>query len=158
MLNIHIIAVGKIKETYYSDAIAEYIKRLTGRCRVQITEIADERLPVGFSEAQKNAALEAEGRKIMAACPKNAVLVPLCVEGKQTDSTGFSRLLFSLVERGTVVFIIGGSHGLSDAVKSAGHTRMSFSKMTLPHRLFRVVLAEQIYRAVEIERGTEYHK
>ena len=159
MLNIHIIAVGKIKESFHVAALEEYQKRLTGKVRLTVTEIAEEKLSEQPGPAQIEQALAAEGRRIRAALPPRCFVVPLCVEGNQMASEHFSVRLFEAAARHkSIAFIIGSSYGLCPAVKKTGHLRLSLSDMTFPHQLFRVMLMEQIYRAVQIESGAPYHK
>ncbi len=159
MLNIHIIAVGKIKEIFFSDAVADYIKRLSGKAKITVTEVTEERCSENPSAAEIKAVLQKEGQRILSHCPAGAFLIPLCIEGRQHSSEEFSRAIHSAAgTHKAVVFIIGGSFGLSDEVKAAGHLLLSVSKMTFPHQLFRVLLTEQIYRAVMIENGSRYHK
>ena len=160
-MNLTVIAVGKLNAAYYRQAAAEYEKRLGAFCRVHVAELAEE--PV----AEKNAgpavierALEKEGRAILAAVPKGAALVALCVEGRQLSSEALARHLAEWAVTGVscAVFAIGSSHGLSPQVKQAAALRLSMSEMTFPHQLARVMLLEQLYRACCINAGTRYHK
>ena len=155
-MNLTVIAVGKLNAAYYRQAAAEYEKRLGAFCRVHVAELAEE--PV----AEKNAgpavierALEKEGRAILAAVPKGAALVALCVEGKAMSS---EELAQALEGQARLCFIIGGSFGLDESVKAASDLRLSLSRMTFPHHLARVMLAEQVYRAFTIQNGGRYHK
>lgn len=161
MMNLTVIAVGKLNAAYYRQAAAEYEKRLGAFCRVHVAELAEE--PV----AEKNAgpavierALEKEGRAILAAVPKGAALVALCVEGRQLSSEALARRLAEWAVTGVscAAFAIGSSHGLSPQVKQAAALRLSMSEMTFPHQLARVMLLEQLYRACCINAGTRYHK
>lgn len=155
-MNVNIIHVGGLKEEYYAEAVAEYEKRLCRFCRVKNTEIKEEKLPQPPSESEINAALEAEGKKILSAIPEKSYKIALCVEGKQLSSEELAK---TVADAGRdLTFIIGSSHGLSEQVKAASDLRLSISKMTFPHRLMRVILAEQIYRAFSINAGSSYHK
>ncbi len=160
MLHIHIVHVGTIKEKYLTDALAEYEKRLSAYCTVNNISIKDERLPQNPSESEISAAVEKEGEKILAALPSKSYNIALCVEGMQMTSETFSEKLTALKRDGfsDISFIIGGSDGLSDKVKNACQMRLSVSKMTFPHQLMRVILEEQIYRALNIAAGGKYHK
>ncbi|MCI8387871.1 MAG: 23S rRNA (pseudouridine(1915)-N(3))-methyltransferase RlmH [Clostridiales bacterium] len=160
MLKLTIIFVGTIKEKYLTDAVAEYEKRLSAYCTVNNICIRDERLPERASQAEITAALEREGERILAAIPPRAYTIALCVEGKQLSSERFSERLLSLANEGysEVCLIIGGSDGLSDAVKRTARMRLSISEMTFPHQLMRVILLEQLYRAFNIAAGGKYHK
>lgn len=158
MLNVNLIVVGKLKEAYLRDACAEYCKRLQAFCRISVIEIPEYKLPDKPSETQIKTGLEQEGKNILQKA--KGLIIPLCIEGKQTDSVSFSRFLEEQAVDGVseVSFIIGGSFGLSDEVKAAGKYKMSMSKMTFPHQLARVMLLEQIYRAFSISAGSKYHK
>ena len=160
MLNITIACVGKLKESYLRDACAEYAKRLSAFCRLQIAEVEEERLPDKPSDAQIAAALAAEGKRLLARVPAGAALIALCIEGKEMSSPELARRLEQLAVSGTshVVLMIGGSWGLSDEVKSSAALRLSMSPMTGPHQLARVMLLEQLYRAMQISAGGKYHK
>ena len=160
MLNVHIICPGKIKERYLSDAVSEYMKRLGAYCKPVITELSPERLPDNPSPAQINNALEREAVQILAAVPQGAYVYALCVEGRQLSSEELSRSIAEAAVAGksTLAFIIGSSHGLADSIKAGADVRLSFSKMTFPHQLMRVMLTEQLYRAMSISRGGKYHK
>ena len=160
MRNVKILCVGKLKERYLSDACAEYIKRLHAFCKPEIIELPESRMPDNPSEAEIAACLKREGEEILTKIPPGAMVIPMCIEGKQLSSEELARELLSASVQGTscVCFIIGGSWGLSEAVKSAGKLRLSMSKMTFPHQLARVMLLEQIYRAFSINAGSKYHK
>lgn len=155
-----ILCVGKLKEPYLRDAAAEYQKRLSADCKLSVVELSAQKLPDNPSKKQIDAALLAEGKCILEKIPDNAAVISLCVEGRQMTSEAFSATLsdFALRGKSSVVFVIGGSFGLSDAVKQRSDLRLSVSQMTFPHQLFRVMLLEQLYRAVQIGRGTKYHK
>ncbi len=150
MLTIEIIAVGKIKEKYFTDALKEYSKRLGRYCNFKITQVAD--YPDDIDEAKREAELILP--KIKGHC------IPLCVEGKQMSSEELAKYISDLTVLGVshICFIIGGSNGLDDRIKAMGKYKLSFSKMTFPHQLMRVVLAEQIYRAFKIINNENYHK
>lgn len=160
MIGVTIISVGKIKEKFFADAIDEYKKRLKRYCSFEIVEVKDEPTPENPSEREKEIVLMKEGERIEEKIPKGAYVVTLCVEGKQQSSEELAEFLKTAANEGKsrVVFIIGGSFGLSESVKSLSHKRLSFSKMTFPHQLMRVILSEQIYRAFTIIEGKTYHK
>lgn len=159
MLSVKIIAVGGLKEAFLCEACAEYAKRLSAFCRVEVVEIKEAPLPDRPSEEQIASALEAEGAKLLAALPQRAKKVALCVEGKQLPSERFASLLSDAAgETGAVCFVIGSSFGMSPRVKQACDIRLSFSEMTFPHRLMRVLLLEQIYRGMMINSNRKYHK
>jgi 23S rRNA (pseudouridine1915-N3)-methyltransferase len=159
MLHVTIIAVGGLKEKYLADACAEYKKRLSAFCKLEIIEIAEYTLPQEPSAAEIEMALVAEGAAVLAKIKPRAAVIPLCIEGESLTSPALAKKLEELAA-GTshIAFIIGGSHGLSEEVKRAGTFRLSMSAMTFPHRLARVMLLEQIYRAFSITRGMRYHK
>lgn len=161
MQNITLIVLGKLNAPYYRDAAAEYAKRLGAFCRLHIVELPEE--PVhekNASPALLCRALEKEGRAILAAVPRGAAVVALCVEGKQCTSEELAAWLSQKAASGMpdAAFIIGSSHGLDAAVKAAAEKRLSMSEMTFPHQLARVMLLEQLYRAFSINAGTQYHK
>ena len=160
MQNIYIAAVGKLKEKYLRDAFAEYEKRLSAFCRFRVIEIDEERLPDKPSEAEIKNGIEKEADRILKKIPENRFLVSLCVEGGQMSSEEFADTVKKSAVDGfsNLVFVIGGSFGLSDRIKKQSQKRLSFSKMTFPHQLFRVKLSEQIYRAEQIINGGKYHK
>ncbi len=154
MTDITIIHVGNIKDSFFREALDEYKKRLLPYCRLKEIEIKEEKC-VAASDISK--CLSKEGKKILEALPKKSVRVALCVEGKQQTSEEFAAFNETHSDVG-ITYIIGSSYGLSDEVKNACNVRLSFSKMTLPHRLMRVVLYEQIYRAFTIINKRTYHK
>ena len=160
MLNITIIAVGKLKEQYLRDASAEYQKRLSTLCKLNIVEINPEKLSDNPSAKEIENALNNEAKKIIEKIPKGAKVYSMCIEGKQRTSEELSREIDNLAIEGVsnIVFIIGGSFGLSDEVKKLSAFRLSMSKMTFPHQIARIMLLEQIYRATQISMGTKYHK
>ena len=160
MQQITVLCVGRLKEPYLAAACAEYQKRLQTLCKLQIIELPAQKLPDDPHDTQIRQALDKEGKEILDKIPAGAAVVALCVEGKSMDSERFSRLLsdYATAGKDKVCFVIGGSFGLSDAVKRRADCRLSVSEMTFPHQLFRVMLLEQIYRAKQIERGSKYHK
>ena len=160
MINITLITVGKIKEKYFTDAIAEYSKRLGRYCKLNIIELKDEPTPDNPSENERQQVLKKEGARILEKIPKSCYVVPLCIEGKQKTSEELSDFIQKTATDGynEIVFIIGGSMGICDEVKNKADFKLSFSKMTFPHQLMRVVLLEQIYRAFNIADGGKYHK
>ena len=160
MLNITIIAVGKLKERYLRDASAEYQKRLSTLCKLNIVEVNPEKLSDNPSAKEIENALNNEAKKIIEKIPKGAKVYSMCIEGKQRTSEELSKEIDNLALEGAsnIVFIIGGSFGLSDEVKKLSAYRLSMSKMTFPHQIARIMLLEQIYRATQISIGTKYHK
>lgn len=160
MLNITIIALGKLKEQYLRDASAEYQKRLSTLCKLNIVELTPEKLSDNPSQKEIENALNSEAKKIIEKIPKGAKIYSMCIEGKQRTSEELSAEIDNLAIEGVsnIVFIIGGSFGLSDEVKKLSHFRLSMSKMTFPHQIARIMLLEQIYRAMQISIGTKYHK
>ena len=159
-MNINIISVGKIKEKYLKDAIDEYSKRLSRFCKLTITEVHDEPMSQNPSLAEIKSILKKEGEKIKVAIKNTDVLISLCVEGKQKTSEEFAKVFSDECINGanTFTFVIGGSVGLCDEIKNMSDLKLSFSKMTFPHQLMRVVLLEQIYRAFKINANENYHK
>lgn len=159
-MKIKIICVGKLKEKYLKDAIAEYSKRLSRFCSFEITELSDEKIPDNASLAEEEKVMEIEGEKILKCIASSDYVISLCVEGKQMSSEKFASALANLTLSGksTIDFIIGGSLGLHRNVKKRSDMRLSFSEMTFPHQLMRLFLAEQIYRAFKINANEKYHK
>lgn len=160
MLHITVLAVGRLKDKFYEDAAAEYLKRLGAYAKVNITEVKAAELPEDPAPALISEALEKEGRELMKKIPANAFAAALCIEGKQFSSEDMALLpeKAALAGKSQVVFIIGGSYGLSEEVKRRADVRLSMSRMTFPHRLARVMLLEQIYRGFKISRREKYHK
>ena len=160
MLNIHLICIGKLKESYLREAAAEYQKRLGAFCRLEITEIAPAKLPEYSSPALVEAALAQESALILAKIPASTKVYALCIEGKQLSSGELSAKLMTETNRGvsSIAFIIGGSHGLSEELKKQANLLLSMSKMTFPHQLARIMVLEQLYRAFMISSGGKYHK
>lgn len=159
MLNINIIAVGNLRDAWLRDGCAEYLKRMGAACRVQVIEIPEKKLPKNAGPLLIAKALESEGRHVLEAA-KGSGLVALCVEGEAVDSESLAQRIekFALAGLGSLSFCIGSSHGLSDAVKNAAVWKLSMSRMTFPHQLFRLMLCEQLYRALSITKGSPYHK
>ena len=160
MQKVTILCVGKLKEKFYAEAAAEYAKRLSRFCKLEIVELPEERLPDTPSPAQIAAALEKEAAAIRSRLPASAFLIALCVEGTPRSSEDLARMLADSAGRGQsqVVFLIGGSFGLDPSLKALAAERLSMSPMTFPHHLARVMVLEQIYRAYQINAGTRYHK
>ena len=160
MQKVTILCVGKLKEKYYADAVSEYGKRLSRFCKLEITELSEERLPEDPSPAQIEAALSKEADAIRAKLPPAAMVIALCVEGRQRSSEELARLMADSATQGVshLVFLIGGSFGLHPSVKALAAVKLSMSPMNFPHHLARVMLLEQIYRAYQINAGTRYHK
>lgn len=159
MRNIRLITVGKLKESYLSQGCAEYLKRLSAYAKVQVIELDETRLPERPSQAQIDAALGAESGKIFDKA-KGSALIALCVEGDLLSSEQLAAKLDALEVQGNsaISLAIGSSFGLDDAVKKAAVLRLSFSRMTFPHQLMRLMLCEQLYRACSISAGGKYHK
>ena len=159
MLNIHFIVTGNLKESYLRDASQEYLKRLSGFCRPEVIELKEVRVPDSPSDKEIASALKEEGDRILALLPSRAYKIALCVEGKQFTSEELAQKLEAAAqESGDFYFIIGSSHGLDERVKAACDLRLSVSKLTFPHQLMRVILLESVYRALNIQKGTRYHK
>ena len=157
MIRITVVAVGKLKERCWADACAEYLKRLKAYAKVEVKEIAD----IDPAKAGGvDAARDREGSAVLAAIPEQSHAILLAIEGKERSSEGLARRLDSLALAGTsdLTFIVGGSDGVSDAVRTRANEQLSFGPITLPHNLARVVLLEQVYRAFKISRGEPYHK
>ena len=159
MLNLTVITVGTLKESYLREACAEYEKRLSAFCRYEAVSIKETRLPESPSDTEIAAALSNEGKQILAAMPPRAFRVAMCVEGKQLSSEELAQKLEQIgISHGSICLVIGSSYGLSPEVKAACDLRLSVSKLTFPHQLMRVLLLEALYRALGITRGTKYHK
>lgn len=159
-MKITVVTVGKIKEKYFVDAIAEYSKRLSRYCKLEIIQVADEKTPDGASEALEMQIKDKEGERILANIKDGSFVVALAIEGQMLDSEGLARKIEKWGVSGIsqIVFVIGGSLGLSKAVLNRADYKLSFSKMTFPHQLMRVVLLEQIYRSYRIISNEPYHK
>ena len=159
MINITLIAVGKLKEKYLRDAVDEYSKWLGAFCKINIIEIDEEKIGDNPSSAQIQNVIEKEGQRIIKKIPKSSNIISLCIEGKEYSSPDFSKLIENIsMTSSSICFIIGGSFGLSDEVKKLSNYKLSFGKMTLPHQLARVILLEQVYRAFSISNNSKYHK
>lgn len=159
MINIKLIALGNLKEGYLRDAFSEYSKRLGGLCRFELIELKEHKLPDSPTQGEIDTALADEAKRILALLSPRAYKIALCVEGKQLSSEAFAEKIDkAAASHSEIIFIIGSSHGLSDSVKSACDARLSISEMTFPHQLMRVIMAEAIYRALNILKGTKYHK
>ena len=159
-MKITVIAVGKIKEKYFTLAIDEYAKRLTRYCKLEIIELQDEKTPDNSSDATNLQIKAKEGDKILASIKEDAYVVALAIEGKMLDSVELSEKIETLGVNGTshITFVIGGSLGLDNRVMNRADYKLSFSKMTFPHQMMRVILLEQIYRAYRIMGNEQYHK
>ena len=160
MLSVHLICVGKLKEKFYLEACAEYMKRLSPYCKLTLTELPEVKLPQAPSPGEIAAALSKEADAIRAKLPPNSSLVALCVEGKERSSPELARLIRDWEQTAArhLVFLIGGSYGLHPSIKAEAGLRLSMSPMTFPHHLARVMLLEQVYRAFKINEGSNYHK
>ena len=159
-MRITIVAVGKIKEKFYRQAIEEFEKRLSRYCKLEIIEVSDEKTPDGASETEENMIKEKEGSRILKYVKDTDYVCVLAIEGQQPDSISLSQKINQLCMDGnsSIVFIIGGSLGLHEQVLKKADYKLSFSKMTFPHQLMRVILLEQIYRSFRIIHGEPYHK
>ena len=159
MLDIRMICVGKLKERYWEAAVAEYMKRLGAYCNISVIEVKEEKLPANASPADERMVIGAEGRSLLSKVGKSDHVIALDVRGRELSSEELAdRIRETAFTDPVIDFIIGGSLGLSDEVKQRADLRMSFGRITLPHQLARVVLAEQIYRAFKINAGEKYHK
>jgi 23S rRNA (pseudouridine1915-N3)-methyltransferase len=159
-MNISLITVGKLKEKYLKEAIDEYTKRLQRYCKLDVIEVPDEKTPDNASEKEELQIKAKEGEGILRHIKDNMYVIALAIEGKMLSSEGLANLMENLGVRGdsNIAFVIGGSLGLSDEVLKRANYMLSFSKMTFPHQLMRVILLEQIYRAYRINSGEPYHK
>lgn len=159
-MNIKLITVGKLKEKYLVQGINEYVKRLGAYGKIQIIEVPDEKAPENLSEAQMIQVKEKEGERILGKIKDGEYVFALAIEGKNPSSEAFAKQLEQLQIQGKsqFVFVIGGSLGLSQAVMQRSNAQISFGKMTYPHQLMRLILAEQIYRAMRINHREPYHK
>lgn len=159
-MKITLVTVGKIKEKFYTDAIGEYSKRLSRYCKLDIVQVADEKTPDSASEAVERQIREKEGERILSSVKDGAYVIALAINGEMLDSVQLSEKINSLGVGGIsqIVFVIGGSLGLSDAVLKRADYKLSFSRMTFPHQLMRVILLEQVYRGYRIINGEPYHK
>lgn len=160
MTNVYLICVGKLKEKFYADAVAEYAKRLSAYCKLTITELPEEKLPQNPSQALIDAALSREAAAIRSKLPPKARVVALCIEGQLLSSQELAKRLqtWEIGPTNQFCFLIGGSYGLDESLKAQAHVRVSMSPMTFPHHLARVMLLEQLYRSFKINEGSAYHK
>ena len=159
-MNFTILCVGQIKEKYFRDAIAEYQKRLSRYCKLQMIEVADEKTKENASEAENDLIRKKEGERLLKHIKDSDYCITLEIDGKMLTSEGLSKEIdrLGLAGKSSLVFVIGGSIGLDTAVLKRSDYALSFSKMTFPHQLMRVILLEQIYRSYRIMRGEPYHK
>lgn len=159
-MNITFVTVGKIKEKYFRDAIAEYQKRLSKYCKLDIIEVADEKTPDKASAVVEDQIRQKEAERILKNIKDNTYCIALAIDGRKRDSVSLAEHMeqLGLSGRSSVVFVIGGSLGLHDSVLARADEKLSFSDMTFPHQLMRVILIEQIYRCYRIINGEPYHK
>lgn len=159
-MNISIVTVGKLKEKYLTLGINEYLKRLSAYAKIEVIEVPDEKAPEQLSDTEMKQIKQKEGERILAKVHPDAHVIALAIQGKQMSSEQLASELDKLATYGKskVAFIIGGSLGLSDEVLKRSNAQLSFSKMTFPHQLMRLILVEQVYRAFRINRGEPYHK
>jgi 23S rRNA (pseudouridine1915-N3)-methyltransferase len=159
-VNITIVSIGKLKEKYLKQGIEEYTKRLRAYAKIEIIEVPDEKAPETLSKSEEEQVKQAEGERLLNKIPQDAYVVALAIEGKQLSSEELAKTLDDLAVYGKskIVFVIGGSLGLSGKVLQRANLKLSFSKMTFPHQLMRLILVEQVYRAFKMNRGEPYHK
>ena len=159
-MNINVVSVGKIKEKYLVDGIAEYAKRLSKYCKLTMIEVPDEKAPENLSPQDEIIVKKKEGMKILSKLKENTYLIVLAIDGQQLTSEGFSKKMDKIMIDGVsdISFVIGGSLGLSDEVIQKSDYKLSFSKTTFPHQLMKMVLLEQVYRGFRIRCGELYHK
>lgn len=159
-MNILIVSVGKLKEKYLKMGIEEYLKRLNAYAKVEVVEVSDEKAPEELSESEMVQVKQKEGERILAKISQDTYVIALAINGKMQSSEDLADTLDKLATYGKskIAFIIGGSLGLSDEVLKRANEHLSFSKMTFPHQLMKLILVEQIYRAYRINRGEPYHK
>lgn len=160
MLSLKLLCIGKLKEKYLKDACLEYSKRLGAFCRLEIAELAEERISDNPSRSEINRVIEAEGKRLLQKVEKCDAIVTMCIEGEQLSSTELASFIDKTAVLGvsSIAFVIGGSYGLCDEIKAKSKLRLSMSKMTFPHQLARVMVLEQLYRAFQISSGGKYHK
>lgn len=160
MVNITLVTVGKIKEKFFRDAVEEYQKRLSRYCRLAIIEVADEKTPDNASELMEEQIRQKEAERILKHIKEDSYCIALAIDGKKYDSVQFSKHLekLALTGKSSIVFVVGGSLGLHECVLRRANEALSFSDMTFPHQLMRVILLEQIYRCYRIMHGEPYHK
>ena len=159
-MRISVVCVGKIKEKYLKLGIDEFSKRLSKYCKLEVIELDDEKAPENLSDKEMMMIKEKEGKKILSKIKDNSHVIALAIDGKNLSSEELADIIDNLGVRGTshIVFVIGGSLGLSDDVLRRANYKLSFSKMTFPHQLMRLILLEQVYRAYRINNGEPYHK
>lgn len=159
-MNITIVCIGKLKERYWTEAVQEYSKRLSKYCTLAINELKEDKAPDNPSAAEEMAVKEAEGKNILKQIKKDSFVIVLEIKGKELTSEALSEKIEALgiAGKSDLVFVIGGSLGLSEEVLDRADFRLSFSKMTFPHQMMRVILLEQIYRSFKIIRNETYHK
>lgn len=159
-MNISIVTVGKLKEKYLKQGIQEYLKRLSAYANVQIIEVPDEKAPENMSENEMTQVKEKEGDRLLAKLSHDTYVIALAIDGNAWTSERLAKELDQLATYGKskIAFVIGGSVGLSDAVLQRANAKLSFSNMTFPHQLMRLILVEQVYRGFKINRGEPYHK
>ena len=159
MQRVTVLCVGKLKEKFYIDAAAEYVKRLQRHCKLELIELPEQRLPDDPSPAEIQKALRTEGDAIRERLPKGGAVIALCIEGRPCSSEELSRRMaeFGVQGKTQLTFLIGGSVGLDEDLKRQADWRLSMSPMTFPHHMARIMLLEQIYRAYQIAGGTKYH-
>ena len=159
-MRINIVCVGKIKEKYLKLGIDEFKKRLSKYCKLEIIELEDEKAPENLSDKEMLMIKEKEGKKILSKIKDNSYVIALAIDGKNLSSEELAETINKLGVRGisNITFVMGGSLGLSDEVLSRADYKLSFSKMTFPHQLMRLILLEQVYRAYRINNGEPYHK
>lgn len=159
-MKITILCVGKVKEKFYRDAIDEFTKRLSRYCKLEVVEVADEKTVEEASDTEIKIVKDKEGERLLKNIKEDACVICLCIDGKQLDSEELSEKMEQLAIQGKshIYFVIGGSLGLADAVVKRADYKLSFSKMTFPHQLMRVILLEQVYRAYRIMNNEPYHK
>lgn len=160
MQRVTVLCVGKLKEKFYIDAAAEYVKRLQRHCKLELIELPEQRLPDDPSPAEIQKALRTEGDAIRERLPKGGAVIALCIEGRPCSSEELSCRMaeFGVQGKTQLTFLIGGSVGLDEDLKRQADWRLSMSPMTFPHHMARIMLLEQIYRAYQIAGGTKYHK
>ena len=159
MAKITVISIGTLKEAYLRDAVSEYKKRLSQYAQVEEISLKEEAIKNEDDASEIKRALDTEAEKILSAVPKDSYKIAMCVEGKEYDSPALASLIGSAIDaKGKITLIIGSSHGLSDTVKKECEARLSFSKLTFPHQLMRVILMEALYRSFTILAGKKYHK
>ena len=159
MLTINVICVGKIKESFFRDAILEYSKRLSRFCNLTITELQDEKIPEKASEKIEQEIKEKEGQNIISHIKKDSFVIALDLTGKELSSEQFSKNIEDIsMQSSQITFIIGGSLGLTEKILKLANQKVCFSKMTFPHQLIRIFLLEQLFRAFKISNGETYHR